>query len=191
MSVVNTVAAKKWAATLDDYKKKGYVVLAAVLTFGISYYYYNVLNRPVASVLFFIGGGVIFFYYWVKWFLTQQLPDPDFNPAALACPDYLSVVPNDSGLYTPTSPTQYFCVDYVGVSRNGGLKKMNPADVATNINNPAYTFSIDPSVDFISAASKGAFMNRLVAAGLSYNSVGDSSLPTQDSNSNNSPAFSG
>jgi len=191
MSVVNTIAAKKWAAAMADYKKKGYVILSVLITFLVSYYFYTVLNRPVAGVLFFIGGGIIFFYYWVKWFQTPQPPDPDFNPAVLACPDYLSVVPNNSGLYTPSSPTQYFCVDYVGVSRNGGLKKMDPSNLSNDINNPAYTFSIDPAVDFKDAAAKGAFLNRLVTAGLSYNSVGDNSLPTQDTNSNNSPVFSG
>ena len=65
MSVVNTIAAKKWAAAMADYKKKGYVVLSVLITFLVSYYFYTVLNRPVAGVLFFIGGGIIFFYYWV------------------------------------------------------------------------------------------------------------------------------
>lgn len=189
MSVVNTTTAKKWAATMKDIQRKAYVVVSIVITLGISYYYYSVLHRPVAGVLWFIGGVIIFFYYWIKWFVTHQPPDPDFMPGVNACPDYLSVIPNNSNMYSPSSKTQYFCVDYVGVSRNGGLKKMDPAKIASQINDPAYTFSVDPLTDFSTSRAKAAFVQRLQAAGLSYNSVGDNSLPTQSSNTNGSPAY--
>ena len=189
MSVVNTASAKKWAETMSDLKKKGYLLLAVAVTIGLSYYYYSILNRPIAGVLWFIGGGLVFFYYWIKWFATPQSPDPDFMPSAPSCPDYLSVIPNNSNLYTPTSKTQYLCVDYVGVSRNGGIKKMDPAKIATKISDPAYVFSVDPEVDFMTPAGKAGFLRRLTAAGLSYNSVGDNNLPTQGSASNGAPSY--
>jgi hypothetical protein len=189
MSVVNTASAKKWAATMSDLQKKGYLLLAVVVTLGLSYYYYSAMNRPVAGVLWFIGGSLVFFYYWLKWFTVQPPPDPDFMPGINACPDYLSVIPNNSGLYTPTSSSQYLCVDYVGVSRNGGIKKMDPAKISSRINDPAFVFSVDPTVDFADAASKAGFVRRLTAAGLTYNSVGDSSLPTQGGNSNGAPSY--
>lgn len=182
MSLTSNRAAAQWQKTLNDYKKKAYWVIGLLIVGLVSVFYYNSLHKEVAGVLWFIGGFLILYYYWVKWFVIVPPADPDFNPGALACPDYLSVVPNNIGLYTPSSPTQYFCVDYVGVSRNGGLKKTNPSDIAVDINDPAYTFSIDPSVDFVDAASRMAFFNRLVSAGLSYNSVGDNSLPTQGMN---------
>ena len=190
MSVVNTASAKKWAATMSDLQKKGYMLFAVVITVGLSYYFYSSLNRPVAGVLWFIGGALIFFYYWIKWFSTQPPPDPDFMPGINACPDYLSVIPNNSGLYTPTSKSQYLCVDYVGVSRNGGIKKMDPEKITNKISDPAYVFSVDPEVDFATPAGKAGFLRRLTAAGLSYNSVGDSSLPTQGNNSNGAPSYS-
>jgi hypothetical protein len=179
MSVVNTIAMKKWAATVANIKKKAYIIIAILVTVGISYFFYSILNKPVAGVLLFLGSALIFFYYWIKWFAIPQPPDPDFNPGKNACPDYLSVVPSNSGLYKPSSPTQYFCVDYVGVSRNGALKKMDPKKLPTNIKNPAYTFSVDPSVDFRNAATRAAFVQRIMKAGLSYNSLGDNSLPIQ------------
>jgi len=178
MSISNTVAAKKWAHTLEKIKRYTYITVALLVTLGLSYFYYSVLNRPVAGVLWFLAGGLIFFYYWIKWFFTQQPPDPDFAPGKSACPDYLSLVANNSGLYTPATPTQYFCVDYVGVSRNGGIKKMEPSKLSKYINNPAYRFSIDPSVDF-TRSGRSAFIQRLSQVGLSYNSIGDNSLPTQ------------
>ena len=115
--------------------------------------------------------------------------DPDFETGSGACPDYLSVIPNNSGLYRPTTSSQYFCVDFVGVSRNGGLRKMDPNQISTQISDPAYRFSVDPLIDFATPAGKAAFVKRLLKAGLSFNSVGDNSLPTQGTNSNGSPTF--
>jgi len=186
---VNTSQAKKWDATMKSLQRNAYLISAVLFTIGLSYFFYTSLNRPVAGVLWFIGGGLIFFYYWIKWFVTQPLPDPDFMTGTNACPDYLSVIPNNSGLYQPTSSTQYFCVDYVGVSRNGGLRKMDPTKASQQISDPSYTFSVDPTVDFATPAGKAAFVKRLLKAGLSFNSVGDNSLPTQGTNSNGSPTF--
>jgi hypothetical protein len=190
MSVVNTTSAKKWAETMKSIKKNGYLITSVLLTLGLSYFFYSSLNRPVAGVLWFIGGGLIFFYYWIKWFVTQPPPDPDFMTGINACPDYLSVIPNNSGMYSPATPTQYFCVDYVGVSRNGGLKKMDPSKIQTQITDPAYRFSVDPTSDFATPAGKAEFIKRLVKAGLSFNSVGDNTAPTQMTNPNGSPMFS-
>ena len=190
MSVVNTSQAKKWDATMKSLQRNAYLISAVLFTIGLSYFFYTSLNRPVAGVLWFIGGGLIFFYYWIKWFVTPPPPDPDFMTGVNACPDYLSVVPNNNGMYTPTTPTQYYCVDYVGVSRNGGLKKMDPTKIQTLINDPAYRFSVDPTVDFATTAGKANFIQRLMAAGLSFNSVGDNSAATQTTNSNGSPMFS-
>jgi len=191
MSTISNIGAKKWAHTIRDIQKKSYWVIGLLLLGFSAYFYYTGLNKPVAGVLWFLGGFLIWYYYWVKWFVMDQPLDPDFNTASGACPDYLSVIPNNSGLYMPTSKTQYFCVDFVGVSRNGGIHRMNPKKVSTQINDPTYRFSVDPEVDFVSAAAKAAFVRRLQAAGLSYNSVGDSSLPMMGTYSNNAPVFTG
>ena len=191
MSTISNIGAKKWAHTIRDIQKKSYWVIGLLLLGFSAYFYYTGLNKPVAGVLWFLGGFLIWYYYWVKWFVMDQPLDPDFNTASGACPDYLSVIPNNSGLYMPTSKTQYFCVDFVGVSRNGGIHRMNPKKVSTQINDPTYRFSVDPDVDFVSAAAKAAFVRRLQAAGLSYNSVGDSSLPMIGTYSNNAPVFTG
>ena len=189
MSATSDIAAKKWARTIQDIQKKSYWVIGLLLLGFSAYFYYTSLNKPVAGVLWFIGGFLIVYYYWLKWFVLDRPYDPDFFTGSGACPDYLSVIPNNSGLYMPTSTTQYFCVDFVGVSRNGGIRKMNRKNVATEIADPAYRFSVDPEVDFATPAAKAAFVRRLTLAGLSYNSVGDSSLPTMNVYSNGAPAF--
>jgi hypothetical protein len=179
MSLIDTVSARKWAKTLESIKRTAYWIVGGLIVFGISYYLYSVLNRPVAGALIFVGGAIILFYYWIKWFVIPPPPDQDFESGNQACPDYLSVVPADSGLYTPTSKTQYYCVDYVGVSRNGNLKKMAPEKLSQLINDPTYRFSIDPAVDLVSKNGRSEFMRRLIAAGLSYNSIGTGSLPSR------------
>jgi hypothetical protein len=181
MPVTSTVAAKKWEKTILTVQRWSYWIIGLLVLLFTSYFYYSGLDRPVAGVLWFLGGFIILYYYWIKWFVLKQQADPDFNPAATgACPDYLSLIPPNSGLYKPTSRTQYFCVDYIGVSRNGGLLRTKPADIAKDIKNPKYRFSVDPAKDFKTAAGRAAFVNRLTKAGLSYNSVADNTLPTQE-----------
>ena len=189
MSAISNVGAKKWENTIRDIQKKSYWVIGLLLLGFSAYFYYTGLNRPVAGSLWFVGGFLIFYYYWIKWFVLDQPLDPDFNTASGACPDYLSVIPNNSGLYTPTSKTQYFCVDFVGVSRNGGIRRANPKNIRAEIADPSYRFSVDPEVDFKTATAKAAFLRRLQMAGLSYNSIGDDSLPTMGTYSNNAPVF--
>jgi hypothetical protein len=167
----------KWSHAWSVILKWSYVIVTALFVFGISRYIYSSLNRPVAATLWTLGAALMFFYYYVKWFVAQSADDPNrIRPTGQACPDYLSIVPPGK-LYTPASPSQYFCVDYVGVSRNGGLKKMDPAQIDTQIKNPDYVFSVDPAVDFVSQSAKGKFFQRLIARGLSYGSAGEGGNP--------------
>jgi len=168
----------KWAQFRKNVGKWAFVIVSALFLFAVSYYIYTVLQRPVAATLWFVGGGVLFFYYYVKWFVIHEPLSPDLVPGSQACPDYLSVVPPGT-LYTASSPTQYRCVDYVGVSRNGHLKKADPIKIKQQINNPDYYFAVDPTQDFTTPAAKAAFLQRLIGRGLSYNAAGDGSLPTQ------------
>jgi hypothetical protein len=191
MSVPSNAAAKKWQETMLDIRKKSYWIVGLLILGFSAYFYYTGLKKPVAGVLWFFGGFLITYYYWVKWFVLPMPPDPDLVMTSGSCPDYLSVVPNNIGLYTPSTPTQYFCVDYVGVSRNGALKKMNPTQISTLISDPSYTFSVDPAKDFANESSKAAFIQRLIRAGLSFNSVGDSSTPANMGAGSNIPTFSG
>lgn len=170
----------KWGQFRKNVGKWTYILVTLILIFVVSYYFYTTLQRPVAGTLWAVGAGILFFYYYVKWFVVRTPLDPIFRPGNQSCPDYLSMVP-PGNLYTAASPTEYRCVDYVGVSRNGRLKKADPAKIKQQINNPDYYFAIDPTKDFITPSTKSAFLDRLIAYGLSYNSAGDGSLPTQAS----------
>ena len=157
--------------------KWAYVIVVVLFIFGIARYIYTFLNRPVAATLWTLGAALMFFYYYVKWFIAEPAEDKNYlRTKNQACPDYLSMIPSGK-LYSPTSPTQYFCVDYVGVSRNGSLKKMDPKQISTQIKNPDYRFSVDPTFDFASPSAKAAFLQRLIGRGLSYGPAGEGGNP--------------
>ena len=166
----------KWSHAWSTILKWVYVIVVLLFILGISQYIYSTLNRPVAATLWTLGAALLFFYYYVKWFVAQTANDPYMTLTNQACPDYLSIVPPGK-LYTPASPSQYFCVDYVGVSRNGGLKKMDPKQIATQIKNPDYRFSVDPAIDFVSRSAIAKFYQRLMSRGLSYKDVGQGGNP--------------
>ena len=176
MSVKTTAAAAKWAKTFDDIKRNAFLIVGGLTVFLLSYIFYNTLNRPVAGALVFVGGALILFYYWIRWFVITPLPDDDFNPVQ-ACPDYLSLIPPGE-LYPSDESGRYFCVDFVGVSRNGNFKKIYPDNLAQNILDPRYHFTINPTQDF-SQKGRVKLTKRLMEAGLSWNSIGANSTPSR------------
>ena len=207
MSVNTTAAAAKWAKTLASIKVNAFLILGSLFVFTTAYFYYSVLNKPSAGVLWFVGGAVILYYYYVKWFLGPKPIDPDFMSSNYACPDYLSAIPPGSVdpntgkiLYKPEKESEYYCVDFVGVSTNGGLKRTTPRTLVEDIKNSAYYFPVDAINDFSPPrldikgntvrSGRGGFMKRLRDAGLSYNSMGESSIPRGGMNNNGSPSFS-
>jgi len=84
---------------------------------AISYFMYTGLDRQVAGTLFFILGFMFLYYYYIKWFVVG-LKNQAFAQKVTPCPDFLTQVIQGSGASATT-----YCVDTVGVSRNGVLKK--------------------------------------------------------------------
>ena len=91
-----------------------YWIVGLCLMGGISYVMYTVLDRQVAGTLFFIFGVMFLYYYYIKWFVVGTKNQK--STAISSCPDYLTLV-------MKSGSAQGFCLDYVGVSKNGGLKK--------------------------------------------------------------------
>ena len=94
-----------------------YWIVGICIMGGISYFMYTGLDRQVAGTLFFILGFVFLYYYYIKWFVVG-LKNQAFAQPVTPCPDYLTQVIQTSGSTAVT-----YCVDTVGVSRNGGLVK--------------------------------------------------------------------
>ena len=194
MSVNTTAQARKWERTLHNIKYFAFWTLSILIVGGFSYFYYSYLMRPVAGALFFLGGAIIVYYYYIKWFKLPPPIDPDFKPGEQACPDYLTLIPPGE-LYPTERDGSYFCVDFVGVSQNGRLMRTTPKNLVRDIQKPSHRFKVTPSVELRPYKNKqrahAAFMQRLKNAGLSWNSLSGSSIPSRVINSNGAPVYTG
>jgi hypothetical protein len=134
--------------TIQSYGAYIYWGLGLIASLGIGYVLYK-MNFQIAAVLIFLGAIIALFYYYVKWF---QLPAANntWPPYTTPCPDFLTLVNPGSG----NGPAQ--CMDYVGVSANGQLKKATPNNVQQQ-NDSKFIFSVDKtkgSADLCRAASQ-------------------------------------
>jgi len=178
MSAANEVRAGKASyAFWQNLKGKLFWIVGGALVFTVSYIYYNNMNKPTAGTLTFLGGFLALYYYYVKFFIVDA-NKKDWPPYQSTCPDFLTLIPPGSGY--AGSPSDFLCVDFVGVSINGGLKKADPANIATQINDPSYVFKVNMD----RYASKGGvkkLKKDLSDAGLSWEAMlkGSSiSIPT-------------
>lgn len=112
------------------------------------YVLYNTLARPVAAILIFLGGILSLYFYYVKWFVIPA-SRPAWPPYQTLCPDYLTPISpgyttGSDGSLAPKSGGVIKCVDFVGVSKNGNLKKTEPENLSNSLNDPTYYVTIDP-----------------------------------------------
>ena len=134
--------------------------IALALNLGLCYVLFSVLNRQITSVLVFMTLLFMTYFYYVKLFIVNKTVWP---PITTMCPDYLTLIrtPGTNG-----NPASHTCVDYVGVSSNGGLQKCNPSDVAACIANPQQHFD-PPSA----SESLSTVRDRVLNAGLIWTSL--------------------
>jgi len=151
---------RNFSAALNKVAKYTYWILGAILIGGISYFLYNNLQRQISSVLFFLAGVIVLYFYYVKWFIVPE-KRADSQPYSTPCPDYLTVM-SDIG----ANPINgYKCYDFVGVSRNGALKKSDPATFEQTKNKPDYFFSVDPKEE------RESLRQKVKAYGLTWTSL--------------------
>jgi len=149
----NTGSNMKLNSTVMGILKTLYWIFAIVLVGYTCYYVYNVMERPVAGILLFLGGVMAAYFYYVKWFIITA-KNPAWPPYQTVCPDYLTpVAPGYTQTVNPTTgavsmqapaDASLRCVDFVGVSTNGLLKRANPATIKTQLNMDNYAMKIDP-----------------------------------------------
>ena len=162
--------AKQTKNTIMRIAKYVFWILGLILVGGSAYYLYNVMSRPVSGVLVFMGGMLALYFYYVKWFVIP-LSRPAWPPYQTVCPDYLTPISpgynmtrdaNGKDVAQPVNGGKFKCVDFVGVSRNGKLKKVDPTALQTQLVNPNYTFEIDPK------EKPESLRSRLQSVGLSW-----------------------
>lgn len=137
----NVAGTKALMATVMKVAKYAYMIFAAILVGYMSYYLFNVAERPIAGLLVFMGGFLAALFYYVKWFWAPVVK-PDM-PTGL-CPDFLTPISPgvlaQSGVRAPngTKANTVYCMDFVGVSRNGQLKVSDPASVAVEVHDTTW-----------------------------------------------------
>jgi hypothetical protein len=154
-------ANQRFADNLRNVGKYLYWIIGGLLIVGISYIFYNRLQKPISGVLFFMAGVLALYFYYVKWFVAPE-KRPSWPPYQTPCPDYLTMM--DSGL-VGAAPGSYKCMDFVGVSRNGRLKKADPRRIKEQENNPDYVFMVNKGEE------KEQLRQRVLAYGLTWNSL--------------------
>lgn len=156
-------AEKRFAATIRSLTKYVYWIVGLILIVGLSYYFYNVMARPITGVLFFMSGIFALYFYYVKWFLVPE-KRPEWPPYQTPCPDYLTLM-SGNGTGAPAADGSYKCFDFVGVSRNGRLRRADPRMMNTQSNIPDYYFTVNPKED------RESLKQRVLTYGLSWNSL--------------------
>lgn len=160
---------KQIRRTLLKVAKYLYWIVGLIALCGSCYFLYNVLARPIAAMLIFIGGVVTLYFYYVKWFMIPALT-PSWPPYQTLCPDYLTPISpgyttGADGSLAPKSGGVIKCIDFVGVSKNGNLKKTEPQNLQSSLNNPSFYVSVDPK------ASKDDLKSMLQTYGLTWVSM--------------------
>lgn len=159
---------KKWITFITKVSKYAYWIIGLALVCSACYVLYNNYSRPVASILIFIGSILALYYYYIKWFFIDT--KRDWPTGTSLCPDYLTPVSpgfqtNFDGSIKADSNAKFKCLDFVGVSTTGALRKASPGNVALALNDPNYHVEISPSM------STADIKNMLKQKGLTWISM--------------------
>lgn len=157
----------RFAATMKKISKYLFWIIGAILVIGSAYVLYNTMNRPVAGVLVFLAGVLALFFYYTKWFVLAEKANV-WPPFQTPCPDYLTLMSPGANLQGGDGSQmkdKYKCLDFVGVSRNGLLKRANPESANMQINQPEYAFNVDPTM------SRAALQDNANRYGLTWSTL--------------------
>ena len=170
----NIVATKALIALSMKVAKYLYIAGAAIVVCYAAYYLFNVMERPIAGLLVFMGGFMAAFFYYVKWFMSGS-KKPDM-PVGL-CPDFLTpispgiAVQSGAPAAAGTASNIIYCMDFVGVSRNGQLRVANPNSIRTQVQDTTW-YSMPINQDsFTSSGGLQQLKAQVMAKGLTWVSL--------------------
>ena len=138
---------KKWINWLTKMAKYAYWVIGLGILVTVCYILYNTYSRPVASILIFVGSVLALYFYYVKWFFIDG--KGSWPTGTSLCPDYLTPVSpgfqtNFDGSIKADATGEFKCIDFVGVSTNGALRKATPSNIDLALTDPKYHIVIRP-----------------------------------------------
>ena len=144
-----------------------YVILAILTIAGGTFKIYG-MSQTLAAVLFFIGVLAIFIVYGIKWFgaagsLFSKTP-VSWPPMINTCPDYLVYYSRKM----PDGSSQDSCIDMIGVSKNGALKKF-PTSGDPPTDNTFYFSLVTKASD--PAGKKQELCQNAISMGLTWEGI--------------------
>lgn len=159
VDVIKAMASINWTLVL-------YVIVSLIAVFlGSS----KLNNQGIgAAVIFAIGSIAVFVFFGFRWFSNPSSATKQWPPKINTCPDYLTYIPPAAGASGNGS-----CLDFLGVSSNGELKKATAkSDVTNTSKNFQYT-SKDVMATGVTNETLQSICNRCNAAGLTWEGVYD------------------
>jgi len=107
-------------ATIDWYFVLYVLVSITTVAMGTAKLY--TMGVPTA-IIYAIGATMVLIFYGYRWFDKKTNKTSTWPPTINTCPDYLTYVKSLPGTNLPG------CVDMLGVSKNGTLKKIISTDL--------------------------------------------------------------
>lgn len=148
----------------------GLFIIFAILSGCGGIFYFARSQNYIASVIYALGALSIFIVFGLKWFTgnTQlgQTPTIQWPPNINTCPDYLTFYNRPSAKGGPPSPS---CIDLVGVSRNGKLKKF-PSDTSNPPSDSSYYLML-PTLNTSDPSQAAALCQLASSAGLTWEGI--------------------
>lgn len=164
-----------------------YVVVAAGIVLGGTYYL-NMLNvSGMYLTLYFAVSLYICFMYGMRWFGADNTlfanPSGTWPPVINTCPDYLTYYER-----TVNGKKEPACIDRIGVSKNGGIAVFPSSGVAPT--DDKYYFSL--KADSTDSDKKNSQLcQRAIAAGLTWEGITNGESCVQPDGSTVAPSSGG
>lgn len=144
-----------------------YIIAAIFIIAGGSFKIYG-MDQGLGALLFFIGSLTIFIIFGIKWFGSQSSL---FSKAPVSWPTVINTCPDYLVFYnrkTNDGSSQDNCIDLVGVSKNGALKKFpSSGDEPTD---DTYYFSLTTKSSE-PALRKAELCQRAISMGLTWEGI--------------------
>ena len=146
-----------------------YIIFALIAGIGGIMYFIKT-SRNTSAIVYLIGAVSIFIVFGLKWFAGSGAlfgqSSVKWPPYINTCPDYLTFYPVKNGTTTVNT-----CIDLIGVSKNGVLKKYPKGDTTlVPKTNPAF-FVVLPSTDVSNPALLKRFCRLAIKNGLTWEGI--------------------
>ena len=165
-----------------------YIVFTIILGIGgISYFVKT--SRMVSAGIYLVGAIAIFIIFGIRWFAGSNplfgVPSPvQWPPVVNTCPDFLTYMP----IKNMTGTTLNTCIDRIGVSKNGNLKKYPSTGGTTNPKDTSYLFIL-PSLNVSDPSIRQQLCQMTIQYGLTWEGITDGESCITPSGTNTIPVI--